>query len=189
LAELGVTDLGESRDQEAAGKVAEFRSLIAGPADRVRWHFIGRLQSNKARSVARYADVVHSLDRPALVEALAQGARQAGRRLDVLVQVSLDGDSDRGGSLMADAAALADQVAAAQGLRLAGVMAIAPLGVDADEAFASLAGFAEEVRARHPRADIISAGMSGDLEAAIRHGATHVRIGTALLGRRPPTFG
>lgn len=187
LAECGVTDLGESRDQEAAAKVAEVHATVAPGS--VRWHFIGRLQTNKARSVARYADVVHGLDRPALVGALADGAKKAGRELDVLIQVSLDGDTDRGGIRAVDALDLADEAAAADGLRVRGVMAVAPMGMDVDDAFAMLAEVSASVRVRYPEADVISAGMSGDLEAAIRHGATHVRIGTALLGRRPPTFG
>ncbi|MGI8665091.1 MAG: YggS family pyridoxal phosphate-dependent enzyme [Jatrophihabitans sp.] len=186
LAEAGVTDLGESRDQEASAKVAE----VAGLTDAtVRWHFVGRLQTNKARSVAGYADLVHSVDRPALVDALAAAAGQAGRQLPVLVQLSLDADPDRGGSASEQLLRLADQVAGRAELRLAGVMAIAPLDADPDPGFAQLAGVAEQLRAAHPAATILSAGMSGDLESAIAHGATHVRIGTALLGRRAPHFG
>jgi pyridoxal phosphate enzyme (YggS family) len=187
LAELGVTDLGESRDQEAAAKVAEFAALTnVSP----RWHFIGRLQTNKARSVARYADLVHSVDRIDLVGALADGARKARReRLDVLAQVSLDADPARGGTTTADLLRLADTIAEQDVLRLAGVMAIAPIDSDPDQAYALLAECADAVRAAHPDAVVISAGMSDDLEAAIRHGATHVRIGTALLGRRATTFG
>jgi uncharacterized pyridoxal phosphate-containing UPF0001 family protein len=156
----------------------------------VRWHFVGRLQRNKCRSVAGYAAAVHAVDRAELVGALAAGARRAGRPgLDVLVQVSLDGDPARGGALPAGLPALAAAVAAAEPLRLRGVMAVAPQAADPDEAFARLAAVADALRADHPRATAISAGMSGDLEAAIRHGATHLRIGTALLGGRPPLVG
>jgi hypothetical protein len=196
LAELGVTDLGESRDQDASVKSAELAALtdIA-----VRWHFIGRLQSNKARSVARYADLVHSVDREGLAEALEDGVRRAGREaLDVLVQLSLDtgaagssvesGAGGRGGSAADELMRLADRIAASEVLRLAGIMAIAPLGGDPDQAFSHLAEVAQRLRENHPAAGIISAGMSEDLEAALRHGATHVRIGTALLGRRQPQF-
>lgn len=183
LAEAGVPDLGESRDQEAAAKVAEFAALTDAP---VTWHFIGRLQTNKARSVARYAHLVHSVDRIELATALAAGAERAERVLPVLVQLSLDGDVNRGGT--EDLLRLADAVAARPALRLAGAMAIAPLDADPEPAFAELARVAERLRAEHPDAGILSAGMSGDLEAAIAHGATHVRVGTALLGRREQTF-
>jgi PLP dependent protein len=187
LCDLGVTDLGESRAQEAAAKVAEFATL----SDRQpRWHFVGRLQTNKASSVARYADVVHSVDRPELVSALDDGVRKAGRDVvDVLIQVSLDADPDRGGVLVGEVARFADLVLDCERLRLAGVMAIAPLKADPDEAFARLAEVSAELRSAHPWASVVSAGMSGDLEAAVRHGATHVRIGTALLGRRTTNFG
>jgi pyridoxal phosphate enzyme (YggS family) len=187
LCDLGVTDLGESRAQEAAAKVAEFATL----SDRQpRWHFVGRLQTNKASSVARYADVVHSVDRQELVSALDDGVRKAGRDVvDVLIQVSLDADPDRGGVLVGEVARFADLVLDCERLRLAGVMAIAPLQADPDEAFARLAEVSAELRSAHPWASVVSAGMSGDLEAAVRHGATHVRIGTALLGRRTTNFG
>jgi pyridoxal phosphate enzyme (YggS family) len=186
LVQCGVTDLGENRDQEASAKAAEFAELAPAGTAPVRWHFLGRLQTNKARSVARYADLVHSLDRPELADALAAGATQAGRRLPVLVQLSLDADPGRGGSAGQDLLALADQVAGLASLRLSGVMAIAPIEADPDLAFEQLADIAQQVRTRHPDAVIVSAGMSADLEAAVRHGATHLRIGTALLGRRSP---
>lgn len=179
LRELGIRDFGENRDQEARRK--------AGVVDGVRWHFVGGLQTNKARSVASYADVVHSLDRPALVQALSAGAQRAGRELDVLLQVSLDGDVTRGGAPSEQVPALAAQTAAAPGLRLAGVMAVAPRGADPAVAFADLARVSAALRRAHPQASSISAGMTGDLEHAVAAGATHVRVGSALFGRRPPT--
>lgn len=185
LAGLGVRDFGENRDQEAAPKVAAY-AAAGGPP--VRWHFVGGLQTNKARSVAAYADVVHSVDRGPLVRALSTGAVRADREIDVLLQVSLDGDPERGGVLVVDVLALADHAAAAPGLRLAGVMAVAPLGADPSGAFATLADVASRVRAEHPDATAVSAGMSGDLEEAIAAGATYVRVGTALFGPRPPTL-
>jgi PLP dependent protein len=181
LRDLGVRDLAENKDQEAARKAAEVEG--------VRWHFVGQLQTNKARSVASYADVVHSLDRPRLARALSDGAQRAGRELEVLVQVSLDGDPDRGGALPADVPALAEAAAGLPGLRLAGVMAVAPQGADPAAAFARLAEVAAALRADHSGATTVSAGMSGDLEQAVRAGATHVRVGTALLGGRPPPSG
>jgi pyridoxal phosphate enzyme (YggS family) len=181
LRDLGVGDVGENRDQEARAKAAAVPD--------VRWHFVGQLQRNKCRSVAAYADVVHSVDRPELVAALAAGAHRAGRLIDVLVQVGLDDDAGRGGARVEDVPSLADAVAGADGLRLGGVMAVAPLAADPDAAFARLAEVAARLQATHPRADAISAGMSGDLEAAIRYGATHVRVGTALLGGRTSPLG
>jgi hypothetical protein len=183
LAALGVADIGESKDQAGRAKVAELPDLA------VRWHMVGRLQTNKARSVAGWASAVHSVDRPKLVRALADAAAGRPEPLDVFVQVSLDGDPTRGGVLDADLDALCDDVAARDPLQLRGLMAVAPMDTDPDDAFATLAEFADRVRAAHPYARALSAGMSGDLEAAIRNGATHVRVGTALLGRRPPVFG
>jgi pyridoxal phosphate enzyme (YggS family) len=185
LADLGVTDIGENRDQEARTKHADCADLP------LRWHFVGQLQRNKVRSVATYADVVHSVDRLSLVTALSTAAVKAGRAITTLVQVSLEETADVGrGGVPADLALdLADAVALAPGLRLGGVMAVAPLRGDVDVAFATLARTAERIRDQHPGAVIVSAGMSGDLEQAIRHGATHVRIGTALLGHRAPPVG
>jgi len=181
LARLGVTEIGENRDQEAAGKAAE----VAAAGVEVRWHFVGRLQRNKCRSVVRYASVVHSVDSVALAGALAKAAVSRTDPLDVLVQVSLDGDPDRGGAFGADVERVAAAVAGADRLALRGVMAVAPLSGSPDEAYERLATVAERLRVGFPTATVISAGMSGDLEPAIRNGATHVRIGSALLGKRP----
>lgn len=180
LAGLGVTDVGENRDQEAAAKAADCADLP------VIWHFIGQLQTNKVRSVVSYADVVHSVDRRRLVEALSREAVRSGRQVDCLLQVALGAGPERGGALPADIPALAEAVASAEGLRLRGVMAVAPLGEEPDKAFARLWGVAQAVQKEHFGADIISAGMSGDLTQAIASGATHLRVGTALLGRRKP---
>ncbi|MGH3872826.1 MAG: YggS family pyridoxal phosphate-dependent enzyme [Pseudonocardiaceae bacterium] len=191
LADLGLRDVAEARDQEAARKVAQVGALsLAVP---VRWHMIGRLQRNKCRSVARWARQVQSVDSVRLVVALDQAARaaqQAGERddaLGVLVQAGLDGDPARGGCPLPELEALADRVAVAPGLRLEGVMGVAPLGVAADAAFAELAAAAQRLRRAHPGAVELSAGMSGDLEQAITQGSTCVRVGTALLGDRPLT--
>lgn len=180
LAALGLKDFGENRDQEARVKAAAVPS--------VRWHFVGRLQRNKCRSVATYADAVHSVDRVEVADALADGAARSGRLIDVLVQVSLDDDADldrdRGGAPPHEVPAIAAACARAPQLRLSGVMAVAPLSADPDDAFGRLAEVAARLRSDYPRADAISAGMSGDLESALRHGSTHVRVGTALLGGR-----
>jgi len=189
LSELGVHDVGESRDQEARAKIADLGSG-AYPPYALRWHLVGRLQTNKARSVVSYAHAVHSVDRPKLVTALADAAAQVRPEpLEVFAQVSLDGDPDRGGVLPADLPTLADAVSRRPELILRGVMAVAPLHADPAAAFAELATISATLRRHHPDADAISAGMSHDFEQAIAHGATHLRIGTALLGRRPPILG
>jgi PLP dependent protein len=186
LHDLGVTDFGENRDAEASAKAAECADLV------LTWHFVGQLQTNKAASVAGYADVIHSVDRIRLVRALGTAVRRQGRSLTCLIQVSLDPPGrheGRGGAPPGQAGVLAEAVAAEDGLVLGGIMAVAPMGVPAAEAFAGLQPAAAAVQAVRPEATIISAGMSGDLEAAIAAGATHLRIGTALLGdRRPPVM-
>jgi pyridoxal phosphate enzyme (YggS family) len=181
LVELGVTDIGENRHPEAGRKLADLR----GPAPRM--HFIGALQTNKANAVARYADVVQSVDRPRLAEALSRGAALAGRELGCLVQVDF-GDSGlgRAGVAPAEADALADLVAASPGLRLDGVMTVAPLGEDPRRSFEALARISADLRRRHPAATVVSAGMSEDFELAIQSGATHLRVGRLILGERVP---
>jgi pyridoxal phosphate enzyme (YggS family) len=181
LAGLGVRDVGENKDQEAAPKAAQCADL----AEVLTWHFIGQLQTNKAVSVVSYARYVHSVDRPRLVQALGRRARQAGRTVTCLVQVSLDDAPGRGGAAQADVPRLAEALAAEENLVLGGIMAIAPLGMPAADAFEALPRLSAIVRKVRAEADIISAGMTGDLAEAIAAGATHVRIGTALLGGRP----
>ena len=182
LAGLGVTDVGENRHPEAGDKVAECTDLG------LRWHFIGGLQSNKAVAVASYADVVESVDRTKLVGSLQRGAHERSRPVDVLLQVSLDppGHEGRSGADAADLPALADAVEGAGMLRLRGLMAIAPLDEDPVAAFGRLAQIRAEFVAERPGATWLSAGMSNDFEAAIGAGATHVRVGSAILGARPP---
>lgn len=181
LTELGVVEMGESREQEAATKLDD-----GGAPDGVRMHFIGQLQSKKANAVARWADVVHSVDRSKLVTALGRGAEAAGRDVTALIQVNLDpqAETQRGGADPAQVPALAEEIAGSP-LRLGGLMAVAPPDVDPNPAFERLARLFEDVRADHPGATFLSAGMSGDLESAVRHGATHLRVGTAILGTRP----
>ncbi len=181
LADLGVTDVGENRHPEAGDKRAECGDLP------VRWHFIGGLQSNKATVVGSYADVVESVDRAKLVTALDRGAHERSHEVDVLLQVSLDppGRPGRAGAAPADLPALAGAVEAAGMLRLRGLMAVAPLDEDPRDAFARLAAIRADFVGERPDATWLSAGMSGDLEAAIEAGATHVRVGSAILGARP----
>lgn len=192
LLHLGVTHMGENRDQEAALKAREVPEAT--------WHFIGQLQTNKTNSVVRYATSVHSVDRDSLVTALGKSVRHhrgavesgqhqpgpsAERDLECLIQVSLDGLVGRGGALPQDVERIASAVVAEEGLRLRGVMAVAPLNMEPNMAFKRLYECAQVVRSIHPNADQISAGMSGDLEAAIRWGSTHVRVGSGILGARP----
>jgi pyridoxal phosphate enzyme (YggS family) len=187
LWELGVRDVAENRDQEAAPKAAACADLA------LRWHFVGQMQTNKARSVLGYAGAVHSVDRIRLVNALASAAQGAERELNCLIQVALDGESGaragRGGADPGEVPELADEIASAQGLRLAGVMTVAPLtGPYAgrpEAAFEQLWEISTRLRARHPAANMVSAGMSSDLEEAVGAGATHVRVGSAVLGDRP----
>ncbi|MBN3928369.1 YggS family pyridoxal phosphate-dependent enzyme [Streptomyces verrucosisporus] len=187
LAGLGVRHVAENRDQEAAPKAEACVDLP------LTWHFVGQLQTNKVRSVARYADFVHSVDRPRLVGALSSAAEREGRRIGCLLQVALDREAGaaggRGGATPQEVGELADEVAAAPGLRLAGVMTVAPLSGPyagrPQAAFERLREISTALRADHPGADMVSAGMSGDLEEAVAAGATHVRIGSAVLGVRP----
>ncbi|WP_238423530.1 YggS family pyridoxal phosphate-dependent enzyme [Gordonia sp. 'Campus'] len=193
LLDLGERAFGESREPEAGRKVGE---VLAGwappePGDVPVFDMIGGVQSKKARSIARWARAVHSVDRPKIVDSLdraAAAARDEGERvspLDVLLQVSLDGDPERGGVVERDLPSLADQVVAAGSLRLCGLMVIAPLHGDADRWMAESARIHQEFRSRHPEAVVLSAGMSGDLEAAVAAGSTCVRVGTAIMGDRP----
>jgi pyridoxal phosphate enzyme (YggS family) len=186
LASLGVTDFGENRDQEATEKSGLLRDLA------LRWHFVGQLQSNKAKSVVRYAHAVHSVDRPQIASALAKAVKAQedvarAEPLKCFIQVSLDDvpQGHRGGASPADVPSLADLLADLDGLDLAGLMGVAPLGREPREAFAKLASISAALTAVHPAATGISAGMSQDLEAAIEFGATHLRIGSDILGSRP----
>lgn len=207
LAALGVREVGENRDQEASAKAAE---ATADPrCSALHWHFIGQLQSNKAKSVVRYASAVHSVDRSSIIKALSKAManeqdsrRAAGSELrenmECFIQVDLDVQGEaiadethadsgagRGGAAPGDVLELAARIEGAAHLDLAGVMAVAPLGGDADAAFARLERISNALRHQHPHAGAISAGMSLDLEQAINHGATHLRVGSDVLGRRP----
>jgi PLP dependent protein len=189
LAALGQRDFGENRAQELVDKAAQ----LTEPADlALRWHFIGQLQRNKAAAVARLGAVVHSVDRASLARVLDRAGQERDRPVEVFVQVDLGGPegdlATRGGLPPDDVPALADLVAASAGLSLRGLMAVAPRGADPLPAFERLVALAERVRANHPEAVDLSAGMSGDLEAAIAAGANVVRVGTALFGDRPLPF-
>lgn len=192
LTDLGVGDVGENKAAELRAKREE-RSLTGA---NLTWHFIGQIQSNKAREIARFADVVHAVDRVKVVSPLARGVRErreapgadgADHLLGCLVQVALDPQPvpGRGGASAEEALALADLIAQTDGLVLRGVMGVAPLGGDPQAAFTHLREVADQVVAAHPNATWMSAGMSEDLEAAVDAGATHLRVGSAILGSRP----
>ncbi|MCF8550196.1 MAG: YggS family pyridoxal phosphate-dependent enzyme [Pontimonas sp.] len=172
---LGIRHVGENRHQEAVAKHAELAELD------LTWHFIGQLQSNKARAVAEYAQVIHSVDRPSLVEALARQDRE----VDVFLEINLTDVPGRGGVLPAELEALCEAVLQVPVLNLRGVMAVAPVDEEPSRAFERVLGYAERVRSLAPEARELSIGMSGDFEAAIALGATHLRIGTAITGKRP----
>ncbi|MFE2388481.1 YggS family pyridoxal phosphate-dependent enzyme [Streptomyces althioticus] len=187
LSGLGVRHVAENRDQDAAPKAAACADLP------LVWHFVGQLQTNKVRSVVGYADVVQSVDRARLVSVLSKEAVRAGREVGCLIQVALDAGADgrgeRGGVAPSGVAELADLVAGAEGLRLDGLMTVAPLAGEyagrQQAAFERLMDLSTDLRRTHPAANMVSAGMSADLEQAVAAGATHVRVGSAVLGVRP----
>ncbi|SDN85956.1 hypothetical protein SAMN04487981_10784 [Streptomyces sp. cf386] len=187
LSELGVRHVAENRDQDAAPKAAECSDLP------LEWHFVGQLQTNKVRSVVGYADLVQSVDRSRLVTAMSKEAVRQEREVGCLVQVALDAGEnlrgERGGVAPGGIDELADLVAKAPGLRLAGLMTVAPLTGEyagrQQAAFERLMDLSTDLRRAHPTANMVSAGMSADLEEAVAAGATHVRVGTAVLGVRP----
>ncbi|GAA3229963.1 YggS family pyridoxal phosphate-dependent enzyme [Pseudonocardia petroleophila] len=186
LMDLGLTAFGENRVQEAGAKVDEVAATHPG----ARWHLVGGLQRNKARAAVRWADRVESVDSERLASALdaaVRRAQDAGDRSDalpVLLQFSVDGDPGRGGTPLDGLLPLAEHVAGCAGLRLDGLMAVAPLGMDTERAFSAVAAAADRLRAAFPQARTLSAGMSGDLDVAISHGSDVVRVGTALVGDR-----
>jgi len=174
LYDLGMRDFGENRHQEAQAKSVELASLD------LHWHFIGQLQSKKARQAREYAAAFHSLDRVSVIDALSSSVDE----IDCFVQLNLTGDPSRGGATFDQLEAVAERVLATPGLRLLGVMAVAPVGEDARSSFARVRAASERLRRLDPAARFISTGMSGDFAAAIAEGATHLRIGSAITGNR-----
>ncbi|WP_253847338.1 YggS family pyridoxal phosphate-dependent enzyme [Mycobacterium gordonae] len=195
LARLGVRAVGESREQEASAKVAEVARLLAasGESWEMQWHMVGQIQRKKAKSLARWAHTAHSVDSRPLVTALdravatAMAERRRSTPLRVYVQVSLDGDASRGGVDIGESGAVervCEQVQGAESLELVGLMGVPPLDWEPEQAFDRLQSEHCRVRRAFPHAVGLSAGMSGDLEIAVKHGSTCVRVGTALLGQR-----
>lgn len=182
LLSLGARDFGENRDQEAAPKAKE---VLSQSADAMRWHFIGQLQTNKVRSVLDYADLIHSLDRESLLSELQKRTADGEKPLGVFIQVNLTEDPERGGVRVNDLEAFATKVLSSQGLRLEGLMGVGGLDKDPAVEFERLAGLSSKLQALAPEAKNLSMGMSSDFEVAIGYGATHLRIGTAITGKRP----
>ena len=173
LRELGESNFGENRDQEAGPKAEAISAT---------WHFQGQIQSNKIKSICQWADVIHSISSEKEILKFAQSPRKH----QVFLQVSLDGQEGRGGASPTDLTQLADLVNQSNNLELLGLMAVAPLGVEPIKAFADLAQINQGFASQYPNSKYLSAGMSGDFEAAIKHGATHVRVGSSILGSRSP---
>lgn len=179
LSELGIKNVGENKDQEAREKHSEIKSDLD-------WHFVGQLQTNKVKSVVNYADFIHSVDRIRLAREINKSAQLISKRIQVFIQVDLGGDDpNRGGVSGEGLIELAQWVSESSNLDMAGLMAVAPLGEDPPAAFARLADIRSDFLKLHPTANLLSAGMSGDFEQAIGFGATHLRIGSLLLGVRP----
>ena len=174
LKQLGVTDFGENRDSEGAEK----SQLVVG-----NWHFQGQIQSNKLKSITSWASVIHSLDDPRHFEMIE---KVAPHPLSIFLQVSLDGAHHRGGAGVDQLYQLAEKVSASTTHRLAGLMSVPPVGMDPEKAYSQLAVIRTEFMNRFPNAKSLSAGMSGDYETAISYGATHVRVGSSILGSRSP---
>ena len=181
LLDLGIRDFGENRDQEAAPKAAEVR---AGSTIEHQWHFIGQLQSNKVKSVVSYASSIHSLDRQSLLDALGKATIERAVPLDVFIQLNLTDDPGRGGIQPANLRPFAENVLTHPGLNLVGVMGVAALDNNLERDFGAIRDASESLRTLKPEASLISAGMSEDFETAIAFGATHLRIGSAITGKR-----
>ncbi|MFM8446649.1 MAG: YggS family pyridoxal phosphate-dependent enzyme [Candidatus Nanopelagicaceae bacterium] len=175
LHELGVSEFGENRDQEGKAKAP----LVPG-----KWHFQGQLQSNKLKSICSWADVIQTIDTTRYVQLVSKAASECSRELEVFIQVSLDGSTHRGGALPEDINEIADEILATRNLKLQGLMAVAPLGEEPDRAFERLGLIHQSFKSGYPSAPYLSAGMSGDYLSAISHGATHIRVGSSILGSR-----
>ncbi len=181
LVQLGQEAFGENRDQEASKKAEELKNSGFD----VQWHFVGQLQSNKVKSVLEYASVIHSIDRPSLVAELSKQLSKQNKKIDGFIELNLTYDLGRGGVAPQDLLTLAEQVLAVEQINLLGVMAVAGLGKDPAEEFERAIGLSQQLQTLAPQATKLSMGMSEDFEVAIRLGATHIRVGSAITGPRP----
>jgi pyridoxal phosphate enzyme (YggS family) len=183
----GQRDFGENRVQEAAAKYKELGT-------EVRWHFVGRLQRNKVKDLVGWVDLIHSVDRPELAAEIGSRATAAGAPQEVLAEVNVSGDPGRGGVMAEDLAPLLEAVASVPGLRVTGLMAMAPIVSSPEGArpyFRRLARLRDEAATRFPHLGIhhLSMGMSQDYQIAVEEGATLVRVGEAIFGRRSGRVG
>lgn len=181
LVQLGQEAFGENRDQEASKKAEELKNSGFD----VQWHFVGQLQSNKVKSVLEYASVIHSIDRPSLVAELSKQLSKQNKKIDGFIELNLTYDLGRGGVAPQDLLTLAEKVLAVEQINLLGVMAVAGLGKDPAEEFERAIGLSQQLQTLAPSATKLSMGMSEDFEVAIRLGATHIRVGSAITGPRP----
>lgn len=176
LADLGIADFGENRSEEGLEKSL----LVPGT-----WHYQGQVQSRKLRDIASWADVIHSLDQLSHIEKLARICLDMDKTLKIFIQLSLDGAPDRGGVLEEGLSQLAQSVENSEKLQLVGLMCVPPVEYEFEEAFTQIAEVGQRFRSNYPQAILLSAGMSSDFEEAIAHGATHIRVGSQILGSRP----
>ena len=181
LKRIGIENVGENKDQEASEKYKEVKNKFI-------WHFVGQLQTNKVKSVVQYADYIHSVDRLSLVKEIQKMSQKINKIQKVLIQIELDesqNDENRGGVNPQNLNDLAQEISSSPNLELSGLMSVAPLNMTSNQAFSKLEKIRSEFIKTYPLAKMLSAGMSDDLEEAVSHGATHLRIGSALLGERP----
>jgi len=176
LRNLGVQNFGENRNEEGVAKSA----LVSGT-----WHFQGQVQSRKLRDIASWATYIHSLDSADHIEKLSRIATEIGKEISIFLQLSLDGAPGRGGVVASELRALADSVANLQQIKLVGLMCVPPVELEHERAFSEIADIHQDFLANFPTANFLSAGMSSDYEVAITHGATHLRVGSQILGSRP----
>lgn len=181
LVQLGQSAFGENRDQEASKKAQELKNSGFD----IQWHFVGQLQSNKVKSVLEYASVIHSIDRPSLVAELSKQLSKQNKQIDGFIELNLTDDPGRGGVSPQDLLTLAEQVLAVEQINLLGVMAVAGLGKDPAKEFERAIGLSQQLQTLAPTATKLSMGMSEDFEVAIKLGATHIRVGSAITGPRP----
>jgi PLP dependent protein len=184
LLNLGVRAFGENRDQEAKPKASQVAELVASKDFDYKWHFIGQLQSNKVRSALSYSSVIHSVDRQSLLDAIIKAVAERSDPLDVFIQLNLTDDPGRGGIEPKHLEPFAEQVLAIKNLNLLGVMGVASLERAPEVDFETILKASEALTRIAPTAKFISAGMSEDFEAAISFGATHLRVGSAITGKR-----
>ena len=182
LIDLGCTNVGENRDQEASAKFEQTQLLR--PESGLKWHFIGQLQTNKVKSVLRYASAIHSIDRPSLVQELAKQLEKQEREIDGFIELNLTGDSGRGGVLPENLDALVEQVLSVPRIKLRGLMAVAGLGEDPRSEFQKVLTAQRQLLELAPDATALSMGMSEDYQIALEMGATHIRVGSKITGPR-----